>query len=45
MHMRSAMVPVNADEWGTALFLPVERFKKMNKTMVWMDSKSKYITS
>ena len=44
-HMRSAMVPVNADEWGTALFLPVERFKKVNKTVVWLDSKAKMLTA
>lgn len=43
-HMGSTMVPVNADEWGTALFLPVERFKGRNKTAVWMDSKAKMLT-
>ena len=40
-YMASTMVPITADEWGTALFLPVERFKKKNKTMVWMESKAK----
>ena len=39
------MVPVSADEWGTALFLPVERFKKVNKTVVWLDSKAKMLTA
>ena len=36
--MRSQMVLVPPADWGTALFLPVERFKKMNKTMVWAES-------
>jgi hypothetical protein len=35
------MVPVEPTDWGTALFLPVERFKKMNKSMVWAESQSK----
>ena len=40
-YMRSPMVPVEPTDWGTALFLPVERFKKMNKSMVWAESQSK----
>ena len=37
-HIRSQLVQVDANDWGTALFLPVERFKKMNKTQVWAES-------
>ena len=36
--MKSQMVLVPPADWGTALFLPVERFRKMNKTMVWAES-------
>ena len=39
-HMRSPMVPIGAEDWGTALFLPVERFKGMDKTHVWAESRS-----
>ena len=38
--MKSQMVLVPPADWGTALFLPVERFRKMNKTMVWAESAS-----
>ena len=37
-HIRSQLIQVDANDWGTALFLPVERFKKMNKTQVWAES-------
>lgn len=37
--MRSKMVPVSPDEWGMAIFLPVERFRKATKQKVWEDSK------
>jgi hypothetical protein len=40
--MGSAMILVNADDWGTALFLPVERFQKAHKSKVWRESKSIY---
>jgi|TARA_Y100000296_G_scaffold207_1_gene222 hypothetical protein len=38
MFIKSQMVTINPSDWGTAIFLPVERFKKMNKTMVWAES-------
>ena len=38
--MKSQMVLVPPADWGTALFLPVERFRKMNKTAVWAESAS-----
>ena len=39
-HIRSQLVQVDANDWGTALFLPVERFRGMNKTQVWKESSS-----
>jgi len=38
--MKSQMILVPPADWGTALFLPVERFRKMNKTAVWAESAS-----
>jgi hypothetical protein len=40
--INSMFVPIEADEWGVALFLPVERFKKANKKAVWEESKKIY---
>jgi hypothetical protein len=31
-------VRINADEWEIAIFLPVERFQKQKKGVVWNDS-------
>ena len=36
--VQSKFVLINADEWEVALFLPVERFKKANKSIVWKHS-------
>jgi hypothetical protein len=35
-------VRINADEWEIAIFLPVERFQKEKKSVVWNDSKKYY---
>jgi len=38
-HVRSRFLWVPAEEWKTALFLPLERFAKANKNKVWQDSR------
>ena len=38
-YMKSQFIPVGTDEWATALFLPVEQFRKRNKQAVWAESK------
>ena len=38
-YMKSQFIPVTPDEWGPALFLPVEQFRKRNKQAVWAESK------
>ena len=41
-YMKSQFIPVTPDEWGPALFLPVEKFRKRNKQAVWQESKEIY---
>ena len=41
-YMKSQFIPVGTDEWATALFLPVEQFRKRNKQAVWAESKEIY---
>ena len=38
-YMKSQFIPVGTDEWASALFLPVEQFRKRNKQAVWAESK------
>lgn len=40
-HLRSQMRQVNAQDWATAMLLPVERFAGASKEEVWLDSKRK----
>jgi len=40
--VRSATVRIDADEWEIAIFLPVERFQKESKDVVWKDSRRYY---
>lgn len=40
-HLRSPLVNVVADDWATAMMLPVERFAKASKEKVWADSRNK----
>ena len=44
MYMKTQFIPVLPDEWGPAIFLPVENFKKMSKKAVWIESKKIYST-
>ena len=37
-HIMSNVVRIEAPDWETALFLPVENFQKKTKTFVWKDS-------
>ena len=37
--MRSTMLHVGETEWVTALFLPVEMFKKSTRAQVWAESR------
>jgi hypothetical protein len=37
-HVRSQFKLVPADDWATAMMLPVERFVGANKQVVWADS-------
>ena len=37
-HVRSRFLEISAAEWDIALFLPVERFEKMQKRSVWAES-------
>jgi hypothetical protein len=41
-YIKSQFIPVTPDEWGPALFLPVEQFRKANKQTVWQESKIIY---
>ena len=41
-HVQSNTVRINADEWEIAIFLPVERFQKEKKSVVWNDSRKYY---
>ena len=41
-HVQSNTVRINADEWEIAIFLPVERFQKQKKRVVWDDSRKYY---
>ena len=41
-NVRSNTVRINADEWEIAIFLPVERFQKQKKSVVWNDSRKYY---
>jgi hypothetical protein len=38
-HYESKFLQIHPDEWDIALFLPVERFRKMTKQQVWKESK------
>jgi len=38
-HIRSKFRKIDANDWATAMLLPVERFAKANKEVVWQDSK------
>jgi hypothetical protein len=40
--MKTQFIPVLPDEWGPAIFLPLENFKKKSKAGVWQDSKEIY---
>lgn len=37
-HVTSKFMYISPSEWNIALFLPIERFKKANKTDVWKES-------
>lgn len=41
-HVDSQIMKVEASEWDIAIFLPTENFKKMKKTKVWKESRSKW---
>ena len=38
-HVRSKFIKINASEWDTALFLPVQSFQKAGQQTVWADSR------
>jgi hypothetical protein len=38
-HVRSPFIQIHAQDWATAMMLPVERFVGSNKNAVWSDSK------
>ena len=40
-HIRSPMRQIPANDWATAMMLPVERFSGATKESVWLDSKRK----
>lgn len=40
-NVRSNIINVEADEWLTAIYLPVERFQKQSKSTVWQDSRAR----
>jgi hypothetical protein len=40
-HVQSPFVRVEANDWGTAMMMPVERFVKAGKDQVWLDSRRK----
>lgn len=39
-HVMSNYIKIEAPDWETALFLPVENFSKKGKTFVWSDSEA-----
>ena len=41
-HVVSNTVRIDADEWEIAIFLPVERFQKESKSVVWKNSERFY---
>ena len=41
-NVRSNTVRINSDEWEISIFLPVERFQKEKKSVVWNDSRKYY---
>ena len=41
-HVVSNTVRIDADEWEVAIFLPVERFQKESKSVVWKNSERFY---
>jgi len=41
-YMKTQFIPVLPDEWGPAIFLPLENFKKKSKAGVWQESKEIY---
>ena len=42
--MRTTLLQVGESEWDTALFLPVEMFRKASRQAVWSDSRKKIRT-
>jgi hypothetical protein len=40
-HLRSPLVNVTADDWATAMMLPVERFVGASTSRIWAESKAK----
>jgi hypothetical protein len=38
-HVKSQFMPIHANEWPVAIFLPVEQFQKADNSTVWSDSK------
>jgi len=40
-HVVSKIMYISPDEWDKAILLPIEAFKKSNKTTVWAESKKK----
>jgi hypothetical protein len=40
-HVQGRFAHIPADQWVTAMMLPVERFTKSNKEQVWKDSRKK----
>jgi len=42
-HMRTKLVEIPPDQWETAVYLPVQSFKKDTKTAVWTDSEEMII--
>lgn len=40
-HVRSQFREVEAQDWATAMLLPVERFRRANPAEVWADSRKK----
>jgi hypothetical protein len=40
-HLRSPLVNVTADDWATAMMLPVERFVGASTARIWAESKTK----
>jgi hypothetical protein len=39
-HVRGRFLEISSTDWDTALFLPLERFKKSSKSKVWRDSRA-----